>query len=155
MYSGIDVPSYRLEPVNFDSTTAPVRLRESLQNHTQVVAGFAPVLLGKRAIDPGYLYLHFDGFVGTSVTNPLDNLYLGITGNVNGLAMVHVGYHIGKVEAIREGAPIFDVEELPHDYDLMGQIEDDWRASWFVGVSIDAASASMAFANGILGLLKR
>lgn len=152
VYSSLEVPSYGLEPVNFDSTNAPVRIRETADERAHVVAGFAPVLFGPRTIAPGRFQPRLDGFVGVSVTDPLDNLFVGLTGNVNGLLTVQGGVHFGKVRAVREGAP-FLTEELPSGAVIDDYLRDDWRRGWFIGASIDAASASAAFAKSIRELI--
>ena len=72
--------------------------------------------------------------------------------NFNSFLLVHGGLHAGKVRVVREGSPVL-TEEIPSETEIEDYLRDDWRDAWFVGLSIDAASASAAFAKGVRSLL--
>ena len=158
VYSWLEVPSYGLEPVSFDSTDAPVRVEATARRSGYAVVGFAPAIysrrhgFGPRPVQAGEPDLTVDGFVGVSVTAPLDNLFVGGSIGYAGIVQLNLGFHGGKVRAVREGAPVL-TEELPSGTTIDDYLRDDWKPSIFAGVSIDAASASAAFAKGIRGLL--
>lgn len=154
VYSAIEVPDYTLIPVDPTKADSLHVVVETSRRRGHVVAGFAPVLLGPRTIEGGVIDPQLDLFFGVDVTAPADNLFGGLTLNLNGLFLVHGGIHLGKVEVLPEDTAVRPEAEVPSGTDISAYLVDDWRLNPFLGVSIDAAAASKAFASAVRGLLK-
>ena len=163
VHSWLEIPSYSKVPVTFDSLAAPYTLAEDPSSvSAHIVVGFAPAIFrfvdgfawGARPVRQGRFAVALDGFVGVSATDPFDNLFVGGSINLNNLFHIQVGAHVGNVRVIPEAAlSSLEGEQIANGFDYETLLRDDWRTALFVGVSIDAASASAAFAKGIRGLL--
>ena len=163
VHSRLEIPSYSKVPVTFDSLAAPYTLAQDPSSvSAHIVVGFAPAIFrfvdgfawGARPVRQGRFAVALDGFVGVSATDPFDNLFVGGSINLNNLFHIQVGAHVGNVRVIPEAAlSSLEGEQIADGFDYETLLRDDWRTALFVGVSIDAASASAAFAKGIRGLL--
>ena len=151
VYSTLAVPAYRTEPVDSSAGLRRVRLSESERGH--FVAGFAPVIFKPSVGETGTLTPQLALFLGVDVRDPFDHVFTGVTLDLNRLVLVHGGVHWGRVKRLPSGSYFENATDLPADFSFDSHLVDTWERAWFVGASIDAASATKAFGSAIRGLL--